>query len=318
MNDLADNQAWYLLSRIDGLGPKRLHQIYRALSNSGHPLSSIFDLNELEFQQLLPSLAAAFYPRIKAADKERAAREFDALRKQSVEIVHLGHEKYPALLASRLGDSAPPLLYCRGAISLLAAESLAIVGSRHALAVSIDFAGTIAGENRLNIISGYAAGIDTAAHLGSLQAGGTTTIVLAAGIQEFVIRRDFVPVLSDSNALVVSQFPPETRWNGRNAMVRNRLICALAQAVLVVEAGQERDEQGRMSGTFDAGKTALELGVPLFVLDPATFDNPPPGNAELLERGGELARREGKFSQDLYEEIQAIQPKSEPKTARLF
>ena len=48
-----------------------------------------------------------------------------------------------------------------------------------------------------------------------------------------------------------------------------------------------------MSGTFDAGKTALRIGVPLFVVDPATFENQPPGNAKLIEMGGVAIRPTG-------------------------
>ena len=50
--------------------------------------------------------------------------------------------------------------------------------------------------------------------------------------------------------------------------------------------GPERDAKGKMSGTFDSGKTALDMKLPLFVVDPAYFENPPKGNADLITLGG--------------------------------
>ena len=74
-------------------------------------------------------------------------------------------------------------------------------------------------------------------------------------------------------------------------MTRNKLVCALSQAVIVIEAGEERDAQGKMSGTFDAGKTALQMGIPLFVVDPRILASQPAGNRQLIEKGG-IAIRE--------------------------
>lgn len=84
--------------------------------------------------------------------------------------------------------------------------------------------------------------------------------------------------------LVISQFAPEAGWQAKLAMTRNRLVCALAEAVVVVASGVHTPRG--MSGTFDAGITALRLGVPLFVVPPeALGPDPPPGNAELLVQG---------------------------------
>ena len=69
-------------------------------------------------------------------------------------------------------------------------------------------------------------------------------------------------------------------------MVRNKLVCALSKAVVVIESGPERDVHGKMSGTFNAAKTALDMNLPLFVLNPNCLDNPPEGNGALIALGG--------------------------------
>ena len=69
-------------------------------------------------------------------------------------------------------------------------------------------------------------------------------------------------------------------------MVRNKLVCALSKAVVVIESGPKKDSQGKMSGTFNTARTALDMKRPLFVLDPKYFDNPPKGNEDLITLGG--------------------------------
>ena len=86
--------------------------------------------------------------------------------------------------------------------------------------------------------------------------------------------------------LAVSQFDPDTTWQAWNAMKRNQLVCALSKAVVVVESGPERDAQGKMSGTFNTAKAALDLNLPLFVVNPSCLDNAPKGNADLIALGG--------------------------------
>ncbi|MEB3274520.1 MAG: DNA-processing protein DprA [Prochlorothrix sp.] len=137
-----------------------------------------------------------------------------------------------------------------------------------------------------NVVSGYAKGIDTATHCGALQAEGTTTLVLSLGILNFEARKEFKPWFTATNTLVLSQFAPNAGWFARQAMARNELVCRLAQAVIVIASGPERDDRGRMSGTFAAAKSAFQLGLPVFVISPQALSQPPIGNAHLLELGG--------------------------------
>ena len=76
-------------------------------------------------------------------------------------------------------------------------------------------------------------------------------------------------------------------------MTRNKLVCALSKAVVVIESGPEKDSQGKMSGTFNTAQTALSMNLPLFVLNPKCFDNPPKGNADLIDLGGECFDPDG-------------------------
>jgi DNA processing protein len=190
-------------------------------------------------------------------------------------------------------------IYYLGSLKLLKrAKKVAIVGSRNASEWALRCARLIArefGRRGVVIVSGYARGIDSEAHKGALEGKrGATVIVLPEGLLEFKPNKlEGIPNWR-KRTLVLSQFAPHEKWKASNAMKRNEVICALSDAVIVVEAGPERDENGKMSGSFQAGKTALKLGVPLFVIIPEPgqlpFDdgsilNVPVGNAKLAEEG---------------------------------
>ncbi|MEX0272615.1 hypothetical protein AB3R30_26240 [Leptolyngbyaceae cyanobacterium UHCC 1019] len=58
-----------------------------------------------------------------------------------------------------------------------------------------------------------------------------------------------------------------------------------SDALVVIASGQEVDSQGRMSGTFDAAKSAIAMNIPVFVLSPQCFAQPPAGNSDLIQLG---------------------------------
>ncbi len=284
-----DGRQWYKLFCVKGLGPKRLHMIYRALGDSRVTVDELFGIDWPDFQRLLPELSKPLFESIQEFNSSRMDLGYQRLIDKGVKIIHLGHKYYPEILIQRMHDSAPPLLFCRGRLGLLKSDGVAIVGSRNASPKGLVLASRFAAELALrgkNVISGYAKGVDTRAHLGALEEDGTTTIVLSSGILGFSRKRSFANVRWEGNVLAVSQFHPSEKWSGRNAMIRNKLVCALSQAVIVVEAGNEVDSRGKMSGTFNAGKIALQMGVPLFVVDPRILETRPKGNRTLIERGG--------------------------------
>jgi DNA processing protein len=286
--------CWYKLSHAEGFGPKARQVIWDAVQRGDFSLEELFDMDGAEFEVRLPTLGkgrlkGASFEALHALDEDALYEEYQALKDQEIEVVHPGHALYPERVTRLEGGDAVPILFCKGVLSLLKTPGVAIVGSRNASDEGIEIARTFGAELALegeNVISGYAKGIDMAAHSGALEKEGTTTIVLSHGILHFSWKKTFEDLSLEANALVVSQFDPKARWNPGNAMIRNKLVCALSKAVIVVESGSEIGEDGSMSGTFDAGKSALEMGVPLFVVSPKSFKEPPAGNKALIKRGG--------------------------------
>ena len=75
-----------------------------------------------------------------------------------------------------------------------------------------------------------------------------------------------------------------TQWYETNLCVPSLRWLSLLN--LVIESGPERDTQGKMSGTFNTAKAALDLNLPVFVVNPSCLDNAPKGNADLIALGG--------------------------------
>lgn len=215
------------------------------------------------------------------ASLQRARSIVSQLKHKGVAVVPFTDARYPEGLRRVAGF--PPLLYLMGNVDLLKKSSVAICGSRHASVDGLRHAqrfGEVAAESLLPIVSGYAKGVDTLAHLGALRAGGSTVIVLAEGILHFRLKREFKGVehLWD-NTVVVSQFPPEQPWRAFTAMERNRVICGLAGGLVVVEA----HERG---GTIAAARECLRQKKPLWVIEHSLPRLDCPGNTILLREGG--------------------------------
>jgi DNA processing protein len=172
--------------------------------------------------------------------------------------------RYPARL--RHLARPPDPLWVDGDETALAARSVAIVGTRRMTGygerVAREIAGSCAAANVV-VVSGLAQGIDSAAHRGALDAGGRTVAVLGEGITLFLTtvrgrRRPLVPRIRASGALV-SQYAPTFCAQPWAFVKRNTTIAALAEAVVVVEAGE-------VSGALITADEARRLGRPLFAV----------------------------------------------------
>ncbi len=269
---------WYKLFKTEGVGPKTIHNIYSNCKNS--------EINEKTIIAFLNNKKKLLTNWNNIKD-ELCFPEYEKIIKKNIKIITLDSKYYPRQLINNLDSAAPPLLFCGGKLDLLNAPNISIVGSRDISKGGINFTKKISKELALsgfNIVSGYAKGVDTLAHLAALENDGTTIFVLSYGLYDFKKKKDFSDVKWTDNILALSEFSPESKWLASNAMIRNKTIVGLSNAVLVVQAGPEKDEKGNMSGTFNSGKTSLKYNVPLFVLTPSTVDNAK-GNQSLIDQG---------------------------------
>lgn len=187
-----------------------------------------------------------------------ALREADRilrdLQRIGGEALPAGSDRYPARLLE-LSD-APPVIYARGTLASAHPPAVAIVGTRAASAYGLRVARAIAtacARAGVTIVSGLARGIDGAAHDAALAAGGRTVAVLGTGLDVHYPRshRTLQERIACDGLLLTEQKPGDTGHGGTFPR-RNRLIAALADVTVVVEAGQG-------SGALITADHALEL-----------------------------------------------------------
>ena len=274
---------WFRLFKTRGIGAKLLVSVAKILEAENlNP--EMLPLNQNDLSEQFPKLAKILNGKIRAEDKEKVSAAYEQLKKQGIGIIYPGHPDFPPQILE-----IAPILFVKGEKKRFMSNSVTIVGARDVSNKGIRITRNLAGElvgKGINIVSGYAKGVDSEAHLGALEAEGTTTLVLSNGIKQLRQESAFKKFNWDRDVLAVSQFDPDTKWFAWNAMARNQLVCALSKAVVVIESGPERDAQGKMSGTFNTAKTALDLNLPLFVVNPNCLDNAPKGNADLIALGG--------------------------------
>jgi len=191
---------------------------------------------------------------------------------------------WPAGLAD-LEVHAPHVLWVRGDASLpsRARPSVALVGARAATSygenVAIDLAAELSGSGVI-VVSGAAYGIDGAAHRAALAAGGSTIAFLAGGVDRPYPagHSDLIGRIGASGA-VIAEVPPgstPTKWR---FLQRNRLIAALADVTVVVEAGWR-------SGSLNTAGHALALGRPADAVPGPVTSAASAGSHRLLREFG--------------------------------
>jgi DNA processing protein len=238
-----------------------------------------------------------------APDDQAEANELaEALDRDRISVVITIDDDYP----KRLLDlrQAPPFLFWWGNLGLAERRGVGMCGSRQASDRGLKYARTFGRavvERGLQVVSGYARGVDMETHLGALEADGSTIIVLAEGITHFRKKRAFTGMRFDEeNVLAVSQFPPTQPWAAGAAMTRNAVIAGLSQAMLVVEAGEK-------GGTLNAGLQAIDMGRPVYAI--AYSDDPPLGNQALFARGARPLRSQNELLVALDQLARVDEPK---------
>jgi predicted Rossmann fold nucleotide-binding protein DprA/Smf involved in DNA uptake len=158
---------------------------------------------------------------------------------RAIWVISRADAEYPRRLKARFREDAPAMLYGCGDISLLETGGLAVLGSRHVEDTLIDYTmtvGRLAARGRRTLVSGGARGIDQAAMRGALEAGGKVSGVLADSLEKTALNREHRNLLIDGQLVLISPYDPSAGFNVGNAMQRNKLIYALADASLVVSS----------------------------------------------------------------------------------
>ena len=185
-------------------------------------------------------------------------------RALSLWVVSRADAEYPRALKARLREDAPPILYGRGDVYLADTGGLAVVGSRKATDDLYHYArgvGKLVSTAERTLISGGAKGVDQAAMLAALDAGGRVVGVASDGLEKAVTAREYRRGFSDDRLLLLSPNDPSCGQTAAHVQQRNRILYALADAALVVNAVYQQG--GTWAGALDQLRT--DRRVPIYV-----------------------------------------------------
>ena len=248
-------QYWVWLSSVEGIGVKRFYQLLSQYEDARSVWDNVGPQMAFLGEKALGNLTCARTERY-------LYQLFTELEKKGIAAVTRLSSGYPARMTTTFDP--PPTLYVRGVSDLNAEKAISIVGSRHASRdgrrAASEIASALAREGVV-IVSGMARGIDTAAHQGALTAVGRTVAVLGCGV-DVVYPPENGPLAEQilaTGGSIVSEYVPGTRPLAQHFPARNRIISAMSDGLLLVEAAKG-------SGAMLTVDFALEQGRDVFAV----------------------------------------------------
>jgi len=288
----SDLLADICLNMLPGIGPKKYDILIKNFGSS----SAVFKASSKELKKCTGIGEVISEEILNWHNHYSPEEEAERARIAGIKIINRNHKDYPPAF-NNLHDS-PILIYVRGNSELLKnyEYNLGVVGTRRPSLYGIDSCKNICQDAAfagMNIVSGLACGIDTAAHESAVLANKPTIAILGGGLGKIYPAENvkLARNICDHGA-IVSEYPILFPPDRRTFPVRNRLIAALSRAVLVVEAGLN-------SGSLITADQALECGSSVFAI-PGRIDNPQSrGCHRLLKQGATLTEN----FKDIFEEL---------------
>ncbi|MEO6924122.1 MAG: DNA-processing protein DprA, partial [Bryocella sp.] len=282
--------AWLALTLTPRMAVKRIQRAAELLGN----VERIFTASLTELESVgFPAESAQFV----FSGRARQAAEVEAATTLALGAGFLcpQDEAYPAPLLNIFDP--PTILWYRGTLTALAREGIAVVGTRHPTPYGTGMAQSLSRELALRglaIFSGMARGIDTAAHKGALEAGGTTVAVWGTGI-DVIYPKENKRLAEDivaSGGVILTEFSTGTFPAVQNFPIRNRTLSGMSVGVLVVEGAEH-------SGTRITARCALEQGRDVYAVPGNATNKNAWGPNTLIKQGAKLA---GTW-QDVWEDL---------------
>ena len=293
---MAGLKYWVWLAEVKGLTNRSKLLL---LDHFGTP-ENVYYADEDEYR-LVPGIELRQTALLAEKSTEQADRILGACSRLGLRLLTMQDADYPLRLRSIF--EPPVLVYVKGNLPVIDEEvAIAMVGTRKATPYGVEAAEKIAYglcKQGAIVVSGAAAGIDSASHRGALRAGGKTVAVLGCGVDVVYpagnewLYRD----IAASGALV-SEYPPGSAAEAWHFPARNRIISGLSLGTVVVEAPEK-------SGALITAGTALEQGRDVFAV-PGPIDAPMSRGCNRLVADGAAALITDSW--DVLREYEAMYP----------
>ncbi|MBQ8651112.1 MAG: DNA-processing protein DprA [Alphaproteobacteria bacterium] len=247
---------WFALISSQGIGPKTFWALMRRYRTAAEAIKHIEKpFNRLKAEKILNSM--------------------------NCNVILANDQMFPKSL--RRTCSCPPLLFYKGDISIINKRKIAIIGARNASLTGKSIAKNLA-ENLSRyfaIVSGLAKGIDTSAHIGSLENPSykSAISVLPMSFDNIYPKENqklFEKIAE--NGLVITEKPYGSHNEQGSFHARNRIVTLLSEAIIVIEAAAK-------SGTMTTAQMALDIGCEVLVV-PGSPSDPRNFGSNLLIRNG--------------------------------
>lgn len=262
---------------IPGIGPQKLMLIAQKCDSfrtawHGNPIL----LAKIGITTQLIDTIVATRPQI------NPLRSWNELVQNKISLIIFGEDAFPSSLSE---ISHPPFcLYIRGNIGALSKKSVAIVGSRKISAYGIRATTVLTRDIvacDICVISGLALGTDALAHRTALKHNATTVAILAGGINDRAIAPrshiSLAQMILAHNGALVSEYPIDTQPHRGTFPTRNRLMAAMADVTLIIEAAQD-------SGTLITAQYAHKYHKKIFALPGSIFETNAVGPHMLIQK----------------------------------
>lgn len=280
---LANKKFLVDLLSIDGVGIQTFKAILSYLENNeinpdGFWVNYNFVWQKLKFSEKLIENIKSYY-----LSKEISC-PFQYCIENNIRIVTIDENDYPLSLKSAIDP--PPVVFINGNIDVLEKESVGIIGARKMTAHGMMATNKIVDDlsvYNLNIVSGFMYGVDVTAQKRALSRGLSTLGVLGFGMASMypASQRDLYYEFLKIGACFISEYPPFVKPAKHRFIARNRLISALSDHLVVIEAAEK-------SGTYSTVQFALEKQKPVYATIGPIYSIYSEGTKNLVNDGATL------------------------------
>ena len=291
---------WLAIHLIPGLGNIAFKNLLERFESPEHVFQAgLSDLMTVD--GVRQKVARKILSREYTADPEKVLKQVE---KRKARIILYSDPDYP--MALRQIHDPPMVLYIQGKEIPNNLSNIAIVGSRNPTPYGLKAAEKIGqglARRGLNVVSGMARGIDSAAHWGCLGGRGFAVAVIGTGIDVVypVSNQKLFHQITQKGA-VISEFPLGTPPEPKNFPIRNRIISGLSMGVVVVEATKK-------SGSLITASLALDQGREVFAVPGSINSFKSAGCHFLIKQGAGLIEN----SDDILDQLNLNYPHSPKK-----
>lgn len=237
----------------------------RRLEEQGISPEEFFALSQMELSERLDVRDSRIIDKMIRDEALFAARkEMEKIERHGIRTLSLTDEDYPARM--RDIDRAPVTLYVLGQADMNAERMISVVGTRHATSYGVRYVGSLIADLKsyfpgLTVVSGLALGIDSAAHVASIEQGLPTIAVVAHGLNTIypARNRDLARRIISSGGAIISEYPFGTAPYRSRFLERNRIVATMTDAVLVAESAEKGGAMSTAAVASSYGREVLAL-----------------------------------------------------------